>query len=201
MRLIYSTLLVGAAALGLAAFAPPATGKDPAVHEMTIQLPGGGSETIRYTGDVAPKVSFERGPFEFAWPALIAFGFDPPFAALDRVSADLDRQMDAFWRQAETLARWPKSQDLTQAGFQNLGPGASAYSVVSESFGNNFCSRVTEITTPLNGGKPKVVSRTSGNCNASPGGALTTAPTPSSGAKSIALHSAVPATSVPRTTL
>jgi hypothetical protein len=56
MRLIYSTLLAGAAALGLAAFAPPAAGKDPTVHQMTIQLPGGGSETIEYTGNIAPKV-------------------------------------------------------------------------------------------------------------------------------------------------
>ena len=201
MRLIHASLLVGAAALGLGAFALPAVGKDPTVHEMTIQLPSGGSETIEYTGAVAPKVRFDRRPVLLGWGAPVAFGFGPSFAAFDRIAADMDRQMDALWRQAGTMARWPQSQNLSQVELQHLGPGASAYSVVSESFGNNFCSRVTEITTPPNGGQPKVVSRTSGNCNASPGSALMTAPTPSSGAKSIAIHSAIPAPSVPSTTL
>jgi hypothetical protein len=200
MRLIHASLLVGAAVLGLIAFTLPGTGKDPTVHEMTIQLPGGGSETIQYTGKVAPKVSFDQRPFLLTWPAPIAFGFEPSFAALDRIAADMDRQMDTFWRQADTMAR-RESPDLDQVEIQNLSPGASAYSIMSESFGNNFCSRVTEITTRPNGGKPKVVSRTSGNCNASPGGALTSAPNSSSGAKSLAIHSAIPATSVTRTTL
>jgi hypothetical protein len=201
MRLIHTSLLAGAAVLGLSAFALPASGKDPTVHEMTIQLPGGGSETIQYSGAVAPKVSFDQRPVLLASPAPIAFGFEPSFAAFDQIAADMDRQMDAFWRQADAMTRGPQSPDLSQVELQNLGPGTSAYSVVSESFGNNFCSRVTQITTPPNGGKPQVVSRTSGNCNASPGSALTTAPNPASGAKSIAIHSAIPVTSVPRTTL
>lgn len=40
MRLIHASLLVGAAVLGLGAFALPAVGNDPAPHEITIQLPG-----------------------------------------------------------------------------------------------------------------------------------------------------------------
>ena len=80
-------------------------------------------------------------------------------------------------------------------------PGALAYSVVSESFGNNVCTRTTEITTPPDGGKPKVVSQTSGNCNESPGGALTVSPSTPSGAKSIAVHSAIQTSSAPRTAL
>jgi hypothetical protein len=199
MRLIHSTLLAGAAVLGLGALALPALGKDPAVHEMTIQLPGGGNETIQYTGTTAPKVRFDQQAFLQAWPGPIAFGFEPSFAALDRIAADMDRQMDAFWREADTMARWPQSPDLSQVELQNLGPGASAYSVVSESSGNNFCSRVTEITTPPSGGKPEVVSRTSGNCDPSPGSASTNIS--QSGATSIALPSAAPATSVTRTAL
>lgn len=44
MRLIHSSLLVGAADLGVGAIALPTSGKDLAIHEMTIQLPGGSTE-------------------------------------------------------------------------------------------------------------------------------------------------------------
>lgn len=199
MRLIHASLLAGAAVLGLGAFALPAVGKDPATHEMTIQLPGGGTETIRYTGDVAPKVRFVDAPFAIAWPAPVAFGFGPSFAAFDQIAADMDRQMDALWRQARTMASWPADGELSQAALENLGPGGSAYTVVSQSVGNNFCTRMTQITSSPNGGKPKVVSRTSGNCDANPASAET-APSPAS-AQTIADHPAVPATAVHRTAL
>jgi hypothetical protein len=199
MRLIPASLLVGATVLGLGAFALPAAGKDPAVHQMTIQLPDGGTETIRYTGAVAPKVSFVETPFAIAWPAPIAFGFEPTFAAFNRIAADMDRQMDALWQQAAALQNWSNGGDLSQAALQNLGPGGSAYTVVSESFGNNVCTRMTQITSSPNGGKPKVVSRTSGNCNVGPVG-TGTAPNPSS-VRTIADHPATPATAVPRTAL
>jgi len=199
MRLPLASLLIGTAILGLAAFGQAAAAKDPTFHQMTIQLPGGGTETIRYTGDVAPKVSFVQTPFDIAWPAPIAFGFAPSFAALDRIAADMDRQMDTFWRQAQTMANWSAKDGLSHAALQSPEPGSSAYSVVSESFGNNVCTRMTEITTPPNGGQPKVVSRTSGHCDASPNGTAASANPP--GAKPIAIHSAIPATAVPRTAL
>jgi hypothetical protein len=200
MRLFYSTLLVGAVVLGLAAFVPSTTGQNSAVHELTISLPGGGTETIQYTGIVVPKVTVNPGPIELAWPAPIAFDFDPSFAAFDQLSADMDRQMDAFWRRAETMARWLDSQGLSEATLQNLSPGSSAYSVVSESYGNNFCTRMTQITTSADGGKPKVVSQTSGNCDAGHAGRLISAPT-LSGAKTIPVHVAMPATPAPRSAL
>ncbi len=199
MRLIHASLLVGAAVLGLGALALPAAAIDPAVHEMTLQLPGGGSETIRYTGDVAPKVTLVQAPFDVDWSTPVTSGFAPSFAALDRIAADMDRQMDAFWRQAQTMARWSPDSSLTKASLPQLMPGGLAYSFVSESFGNNVCTRMTEITSASNGGKPRVVSRTSGNCDASPTGALAD-PNPSS-ARTIAVHDAVPAAAVPRTAL
>ena len=197
MRLIHASLLVGAAVLGLSAFALPTASKGPAVHEITLPLPGGGTETIRYTGDVAPKVTFAQAPFGVAWPAPVAFGFEPSFAAFDRIAAVMDRQMDAFWHQAQTMERWSLDSSLTEVALPQSVPGGSAYSFVSESFGNNVCTHMTEITSSPDGGKPKVVSRTSGNCDAGSTGA-STAPNPSS-ARTIAVHNAVPATSVPRT--
>lgn len=199
MRLIHASLLLGAAVLGLGALALPAAGKNPAIHEMTIQLPGGGTETIHYTGSAAPKVTFVQSPFDVTWAAPVAFGFEPSFGALDRIAADMDRQMDAFWRQAQTIARLSPDSSLTEASLPQLTPGGSAYSFVSESFGNNVCTRMTEITSSPDGGKPKVVSRTSGKCDASPTGA-SAAPNPSN-ARMIAVHNAVPATTVSRTAL
>lgn len=199
MRLITSSLLVGAAVLGLGAFAPPATGKEPATHQMTIQLPNGGSETIRYTGNVAPKVSFVQEPFAVAWPGPVTFGFDPSFAAFDRIAADMSRQMDAFWRQAQTMASWSGSGNLSQASLQKQAPGSSTYSVVSQSFGDKVCTRMIQITSSPNGGEPKVVSRTSGNCDASPTGAGISPG--ATRARVIAEHHAIPATPVSRTAL
>lgn len=207
MRLNHASLLVGAAVLGLGAFALPALAEDPAVHEMTIQLPGGGSETIHYTGDVAPQVKLvPEVPFDLSWPAPIAFGYAPSFVAFDRsfaslqeIAADLDRQMNAFWQIPQMTEAGPGAISLNLAHLPTLGPGSSAYSVVSETFGNNVCTRMTEITASPNGGKPKVVSRTSGNCNTSPTDTITV-PSPS-GVKTIAVHSAVPATTVTRTAL
>jgi len=129
---------------------------------MTIQLPGGGTETIRYTGDVAPRVSFFDAPFGVAWSSPFTFGFGPSFVAFDQIAAALNRRMDALWRQAETMTNWRARGDLSEVTLESLGPGGSAYTVVSQSFGGQVCTRTTEITTSPNGGKSTVVSRTSG---------------------------------------
>jgi hypothetical protein len=199
MRKISAILLVGAAVLSLGAFVLPAASKGPAIHEMTVQLPGGGTETIRYTGDVAPKVSIVRASLAVVWPAPIELGWEPSFGAFDRIAAEMNRQMDALLRQARTVAPWSATNDLSQAALNDLGAGGSAYTVVSETFGNSVCTRMTQITTPPNGGKPKVVSQTSGNCNASPTGAGT-APNPAS-VQTTAVHGAVAASAVAPTSL
>lgn len=199
MRFSSVAILSAAAVLGLGALALPAAGKNPATHEMTIQLPDGGTEIVSYIGNVAPKVSFVPVPVGVDWLEPKTQGFDPSFVALDRIAADMDRQMDAFWRQAQMVANWSAKGDLSQAAIQHLGPGGSANFFVSESFGNNICTRMTEITASPDGGKPKVVSRTSGNCDASPAG-----PPASSnrlGADRIPVHNAIPATIVNRTAL
>lgn len=196
MRPKHASLLVGAAVLGLGAFALPAAGKNPATHEMTIQLPGGGSETIRYTGDVPPNVTFAADPLGLSGTGE-PFALDPSFATIRRIAAEMDRQMDAFWRQPR-MGNWTAGGEFGQRALPNLVPGSSSYSVVSESFGNNVCTRMTEITAAPNGRKPKVLSRTSGNCDASPAGASTAL---TSGARTIADHDAIPATAVPRTAL
>jgi len=196
MKLIHTALLAGAAVLGLAALAPSFADKGQGIHRMTLSLPSGGTEIITYTGDVRPKVTFLGTPFEVAWsePTVLF----PNFVAFDRLAEDMDRRMQILWHQSESAA------GLTNGGLpqaSDVTPGTSAYTMISQSYGDQFCSRVTEITAPADGGKPRVVSRTSGNCEASPAGSPPSPPNGAAGAKPIAVHTAIPAMTVPRTAL
>jgi hypothetical protein len=51
----------------------------------------------------------------------------------------------------------------------NLAPGTESYSMVSTWSGNGVCTQSVEITAPANGGKPRVVSHSSGTCGSAPG--------------------------------
>lgn len=164
MRIFPAVLLAGIAAIGLAGLAEA---ESPAVHTLTIHLPGGGIETIRYTGDVAPQVVLARPQMVAFAPAFPAFWADPVFARLERISAAMDRQMAGMMQQAEMMNAQSPAQ-LSEAMLQNAPTGGSSYSFVSTMSGNGVCMRSVQITrTP--GSKPQVVSHTSGNCKEAPG--------------------------------
>src|SRR3982751_6783022 len=100
MRLTRKAVLAGIASLAAAgaAFAAQA----PRFHNMNVHLPDGAVAHVRYSGDVAPVVTVDNVPAP-GWldPAGALTGFDPaPFAALDRIAAEMDRQADAMLRQA-----------------------------------------------------------------------------------------------------
>ncbi len=165
MQLSKKSLVAGIAGLALAGGYTAALASGEAVHAMTVALPGGGTVVIQYAGDVAPRVSFDATPV-----AADFFGASSPFAPLESVSAQMDREMAALMRQADALAmQTPNLDQPFDAGIRNLPAGASAYSVVSTMTGNGFCSRSTEITSFGNGQKPKVVTRTSGDCGGTQG--------------------------------
>jgi hypothetical protein len=137
---------------------------------MTVQLPGGGTAQIQYTGDVPPQVTVSDAPvvapmgFNPAFAAMPSmFGADSPFAMFDRISAEMDRQMAAMWRRAEVFSAQSPSQ-LTEAAMRNLPAGSQGYSFVSTLSGNAVCVQSTQITSAGNGAAPKVVSHSSGNC-------------------------------------
>jgi hypothetical protein len=82
-------LLTGAAAIVLAGFAGIADAQTPAeTHVMTLRLPGGQVEQVRYTGNVAPTVILAP---------------DPAFALLQRMSADMDRQAAALLQDIDAV--------------------------------------------------------------------------------------------------
>ena len=176
MKLIYPAILAGAALVGLAEFTPSLAGKEPTVHHLTVPLPGGGTETITYTGDVVPEVTVNPDPFDIAWSAPTAFGFTPSFLVLDRLSADMDREMEAFSDQIGALL--PDGPEINWAALQALPAAGTSFSLISEAMRNGSCTRMVQITKRDNSERPEVVSRVSGNCAAETARATTPEPAP-----------------------
>ena len=173
MRVFRTALLAGAAAIAVAGLSGVAAARDLNAHVMTVQVPGGGVAEIRYTGDVPPQVVFS--PVPTASGAFTPFGsvFGPasPFATLDRISAAMDREAASLIRQAQMLANAPAfaPNQPIETALGNLPPGIQSYSMVSTWSGNGVCTQSVEITSPANGGRPRVASRSSGNCGSAQG--------------------------------
>ena len=148
MRNTKTLLFAGIAAAALVGFAGLAQAQGPAIHTMTLQLPGGGIEQVRYTGDVAPRIVVAPG---FAAMSA-AFGPGSPFAAMEAMSAQMDRQMDAVMQQVDAMQMMPmvNMDQLMQAAARNGGA--------------NFCSQSVQITSMGNGQPARVVTHSAGNC-------------------------------------
>lgn len=186
-----TVLLTAVAAAGLTGLGLAAA---PAIHEMTVAIPGGGEAHIRYTGDTPPKVNFVRS--SEAMP--VGFFAPSPFEEMERVSAIMDRQMATMMYQAHVMQEQAESSlsgsPLSSAEFNGL-PSGSSYSFVSTMSGNGVCVKSMQVTSNGNG-EPKVVSHTSGNCGpqsntAAPAHAKTTS-TPSSPLQTISFKPEAP---------
>lgn len=153
-----SLALAGGLALVAGATAAVAAGRGPEVHHMTIKQPDGGVIEVTYTGAIAPKVTFNQG-------APIAFERDPAFEMLQQISADMDRHMREMQQMfSASFAAMPAMPRLDSAALSNM-PAGSSSSFTSISFGNGVsCMRSVEMTSDGKN-KPKVVEKTSGNCN------------------------------------
>lgn len=155
-------LIAGAAALALTAAVTAAVASGPSDrHEITLQLPGGGTERIEYTGE-APQVVISPAPFAWAWTEPGGFWATPSFASLERMSTDMDRAMDVLLR--DDLASFSSVPKLDDATLANLPPATFSTTWFSASFGNGFCTRITQISKPASGSKPQIVSRETGDC-------------------------------------
>jgi hypothetical protein len=156
------TLLAGAAALVLSGLAPATVAANPPNrHELTIQLPGGGTERIEYTGE-APRVVFDPSPTAWSRMAPADFWTPPSFASFERMSADVERSMDALFRDQQSLLSGVSRFNRTSLA--NIPPGAISTTWVSTTTGSGFCTRETRITRTSAEAKPEIVSRQSGDC-------------------------------------
>ena len=180
MRKIHAALLAGAVVVGLGAvaslatFAPSLT-QNAGSHELAIQLPGGGTETVAYTGNGAPKVTFHTQQVAAFWPAPFYDWTRPSLVAIDPFIADMNRHLDMLASTPLVLPSAP-DQPLSAAALSNL-PAGTSYSIISETIGNDVCTRFTQITKAASDAKPKIVSQNTGNCGAGSKPAVTSQPT------------------------
>lgn len=162
-KLLRTAVLAGAAAIAVAGTATAAANDS---RVIAVDLPDGSRARIEYKGDVAPNITVEPAtrlvPVRLAYPALTA-----PVALIDRIAADMDRQMDAMFRQARMLdAAAARGATLDRTAFGTLPAGTVSYRFVSTSTGNGVCSRSVQVTSLGADQQPKVVSSSSGDCGA-----------------------------------
>ena len=142
MRYVRTALFAGVGAL---AFAGSVAAQTLPTHVMTVPLPGGGMEQIRYSGDVAPQVMLRPGPA----PLSAAFSGDPSFAAFEQIAAEMDREAMALLN--------------ATALFDRPGVAPERLLEAAARSGAGVCMRSVEITQRP-GEQPQVVRRTAGNC-------------------------------------
>ncbi len=154
MRMSLRSVLAGGAAVLAAAALTPALAGDGQVHVLSVQLPDGRVEQIRYMGDVPPRVVLMLAPAAEMAPMMVA----DPFAAMERISAMMQQQEAVMLRQVQAMETAPEGM------LPGLPPGASGYSFVSTMSGNGVCMRSVQITYNGDNVAPKMVSSTSGDC-------------------------------------
>ncbi len=145
MSHLRNALLAGAAVVtlaGAASLAQAQTVDTPAnVHVMNVRLPDGSVQQIGYTGDVPPRVVF----------VPVAQQVESPFAMMQRLSEQMDRQMAMMMQAFSPMMAQPFAGAPIQAGFGAMPAGAGV------------CMRSVSVTYD-GSGQPHVVSKTAGNC-------------------------------------
>ena len=183
MRKKHAAFLAGAVvvglgvAAGLAPFAPSLIGQKSATHELNLQLPGGGAETIAYTGNVPPSVTFHQAGVAAFWPASFSDWTMPPFVAPDRFIADMDKNLQMLANMPLLITSAPE-QPQNMVAVSSL-PAGTGYSIVSETSGDGVCTHFAQITKAAGDAKPQIVSQTSGNCATGSDKAVNSQPTQS----------------------
>ncbi|HEX2942318.1 MAG TPA: hypothetical protein VHO91_14810 [Rhodopila sp.] len=211
MRLPKLVLFGGVAALALSGIARAETAH---THTMTIRLPNGQVEHIRYTGDTPPVVVVAPGarmvvaapamPGFVAMPDAPAMAAGPgttivpaammadPFAILRQISAEMDQQAEAMMRSVSLMASQPMP-GMMQPGTIPAGVGGVAPMTIAA--GPGVCMRSVQITYNGNG-QPHVVSQTQGDCGPAPHqtapAALPETPAPSSAPHTIEVKNTGP---------
>jgi hypothetical protein len=145
MKSLRMSVLAGSAAVALIACAGLALAQSPALHHMTVALPNGGTAQIAYSGDIPPKVSFDSDPFQEA-----AYGLTP-FSRLERISAAMDQEMNAWMNEAGFWDMPMLTPAQIQADLRNAPQGS-------------FCMESMSVTRTSSDAAPKVVSYHYGNC-------------------------------------
>jgi hypothetical protein len=134
-------------------------------HVMTVRLPDGSVEHVRYTGDAPPRILIAAPA---AQPVAPMAAFDP-FADMDRMSAMMDAQADAMMAHASEMQRVAMTQAASApagegATVVNLPQGAGSYSYVSTTTVNGKTCTVSMTSQPgKQGAQPQMLRKVSGD--------------------------------------
>ena len=133
MQKFRTAALIGAVVLAAAGLAGASAGELARTHILTVRLPDGSIEQIRYVGDLPPRIHWTQDPAPLFSPGFERMDMNSPFAALDRMSAEMDREAQALLNQTARLQDsafgFPDPLALIDSG--RLAPGARSFSVVS----------------------------------------------------------------------
>jgi hypothetical protein len=88
------------------------------------------------------------------------------FADMTRMMAAMDRDMDRMMGEARALMTMPDNMPHNTVLMEAPG-GNEDYSVTAIGAGGNVCGREVTITSTGNSARPKIVSRSFGNCGGS----------------------------------
>ena len=151
MRRPRPLVLAGAAALA-AGLGVAALAEAPKVHVLHVALPDGSVRTVRYTGDVPPRLVLVRVPV-----------VESPFAALDRMAAMMDVQAARMMQQVSAMAARPVA--ATPGGGMQLAaladaPAGARYSYTTTTVVNGrACTTAVQATSLGAGRQPQRLGR------------------------------------------
>jgi hypothetical protein len=139
-------------------------------HVMTVRLPDGSVEHVRYTGDTPPRILIADPATQ---PAAMMPMADP-FAEMERISAMMDAQTDAMMAHASEMQRVAMTQAASapagqgQATVVSLPQGAGQFSYVSTTTVNGKTCTVSMTSQPgRQGAQPQMLRKVSGDgCSA-----------------------------------
>jgi hypothetical protein len=162
-------ILAGAAIAAAAAIAGSAAAEPAKTHVLTVRLPDGSLEKIRYKGDQPPVIDIAPSAGD-AVSLPVFDDFWSPFAELERMSDAIDRETAAMLDEASRpdAIAYGNPDGLFTMDVGRLPPGTQGYSVVSTLSGHGFCTRTTKYFSAGDGKPARVETKASGNCAPAP---------------------------------
>jgi hypothetical protein len=166
MKPLSKLAFAGAVVIAAAGVTAAAAGEIRNMHVLTVSLPDGSQEQIRYVGDTPPQVRLQPGLAAVADP----FGPASPFALMRQISAQMDREAAAMFQQAAVMPGpgFMRPDGLMQVDLGRLPPGVQGYEMVSTVTGSGVCTKTVRYTASDRGQPPKVLTSSSGACDGAP---------------------------------
>ncbi|WP_147276178.1 hypothetical protein [Sphingomonas aracearum] len=131
------------------------------VHTAEIPLGNGQVATVRYVGDVPPKIRIVPVERVAVSVALV----DPGFATFDRMVAEMNARRDAMLRQVAAMAAQAPAAGASRVSLRQLPAGTVSYSFVSTT-GADGCTRTVRTSYTAGQPQPQVIRQQSAGCRA-----------------------------------